>query len=157
MTDLRDRTADRPSHLCAAYGCPMLGSMSGVIGGTEWWCWLHFGRDLGRMQAITSEIRRNAWLADAITALRIALDDGRDSPEWAKSFQKFGHECATENRNDLLWLEGESETQWLLRLETAFGVIVAAAVPHHRQKFDLTASLTLQPNVPDGKVSFNQS
>lgn len=115
----------KPSCYCAAHGCPLLGTMANSTNGaSEWWCFIHFGKDVGRLQQITVEINRRAWLAKAITDLRMAY--GTD--QWADTYKLAKHELAMQQRNDLqirpeadakTW-EGRSESvgRWIQRLES---------------------------------------
>lgn len=109
-----DRIAERPGHLCAAYGCPLLGSMSASIqGASEWWCFTHFGKDVGAYQRITAELRRLDWLANAITDVR-----NRDvNPNYPAAFQRIEHDLVLAQRSDLLWTSPETDMQWMVRLE----------------------------------------
>ncbi len=112
---LDDRVAERPSELCFAYGCPLLGTMTRSTSGTdEWFCFAHFEADAGRMQTLTSMIRSLAWLADAIVDVR-KRHRHRDYPA---AFQRLVGDIELAGRKDLLWKGSESEDQWLVRLET---------------------------------------
>lgn len=109
-----DRVAERPHHLCAAYGCPLLGSMSANTTGTsEWWCFAHFGKDVGQYQGITAELRRLDWLAKAITNVRIR----ERNPDYGSAFQRLEHDFKLAQRSDLLWTAPETDEQWMVRLE----------------------------------------
>lgn len=110
-----DRVADRPGHLCAAYGCPLIGtSSSSTTGSTDWWCFAHFGADIGRAQTITSEINRLSWLAAAARDVRMHKPGTKDSKA---AFALIEHELTQHQRTDLLWDRTESRIQWLSRLE----------------------------------------
>ena len=121
-----DRVADRPQHLCAAYGCPLIGSMcSSTSGSTEWWCFAHFGANPGRFQAITSELHRLRWLAMAVHDVR--FHDKPGTPESRAAFNLIESELQLHKRPDLLWqrpepgkpFTGEKRYRWLERLEAA--------------------------------------
>ncbi|TWI69040.1 hypothetical protein IP91_00105 [Pseudoduganella lurida] len=119
-----DRIAERPQHLCAAYGCPLIGSMSSsTTGSTEWWCFAHFGANAGKLQAITSEMHRLRWLS-------MAVHDVRHHPpgtaESRAAFQMIERQLTAHQRPDLLWKRkadhhsgGEARSTWLARLESA--------------------------------------
>jgi hypothetical protein len=113
-----DRVADRPSHLCAAYGCPLIGtSTASTIGGSEWWCFAHFGADVGRYQAITSELNRLRWLSAAARDVRFHDKSGTEASRAA--FALIENELTQHQRPDLLWDRTEKRTRWLERLEAA--------------------------------------
>jgi hypothetical protein len=57
---------DRPDHMCSAHGCPMWGS----IDDGKRWCRFHFGEGGRRLDAITTALRRNRLLVDAVQRLR---------------------------------------------------------------------------------------
>lgn len=120
-----DRVADRPPELCAAYGCPLHGTMAtSTTGGSEWWCYLHHGREGAQVQQITSSILRHRWLADALTtALEIhpARDRNEERMDWIVKT------LAAAKREDLQWA-GHPETvrQWTNRLKPALEQLVLA-------------------------------
>ena len=101
---------------CSAYGCPMNGTMSDGFGTKKkWWCWLHYGRDVSRFQAITAEINRLSWLALAIRDIR----SYSGSKDWPKVYMRIKKDIGLAQRNDLQFLGNsvESKNKWLRRLE----------------------------------------
>ncbi|MEC5164049.1 hypothetical protein RCH08_005239 [Janthinobacterium sp. CG_S6] len=131
MSTHDDRTASRPAHLCAAYGCPMVGTTTSSTQGTnEWWCWLHFAKDAGRFQRITAELHRLDWLAKAATDIRLLLK----RPEWPAAFARIEHDLMLANRPDLRWTDGESERQWMERLERELSSIIGEDSQAPRQQ-----------------------
>lgn len=119
-----DRVADRPPHLCAAYGCPLIGSMcSSTSGSSEWWCFAHFGAQAGQFQAITNEMHRLRWLAMAVHDVRFHDKPGTEGSRAA--FLTIERELKAHGREDLLWIrpsmthQGEKRYRWLERLEAA--------------------------------------
>lgn len=109
-----DRVAERPHHLCFAYGCPLLGTSSVSTQGTsEWWCFAHFGKDVGQYQGITAELRRLDWLTRAITDVRTR----ERNPDYNAAFQRLEHDFMLAQRKDLLWTSPETDEQWMVRLE----------------------------------------
>lgn len=121
-----DRVAERSPDLCAAYGCPLLGSAStSTTGGSEWWCALHFGKDAGLIQQITSTMNRHRWLSDAITTIRT---NARPKHDWTAEMQRVLHDLQAAGRDDLRWNRPESAPAWIARLETALMEIVASEV-----------------------------
>lgn len=119
-----DRVADRPPHLCAAYGCPLIGSMcSSTSGSTEWWCFAHYGATPGRYQLITTEMHRVRWLAMAVHDVRF---HGPGTQASRAAFNTIERELKAHGREDLLWQRpsderpmGEKRYRWLERLEAA--------------------------------------
>jgi len=122
-----DRVADRQAGMCAAYGCPLHGTMSNnTTGGDDWWCFLHHGREGAMVQQITTAIHRHRWLADVLTtALEIhpARDGNEGRMEWIRKTLK------TANRDDLQWAgHPENIRQWTNRLKPALEQLVMADV-----------------------------
>lgn len=121
-----DRVADRSPDLCAAYGCPLLGSASSsTTGGSDWWCALHFGKDAGQIQSITSSMNRHRWLSDAITTVRV---NARPKHNWTASMERVLHDLQAAGRDDLRWDGRESAPAWVMRLELALMQLVASEV-----------------------------
>lgn len=127
-----DRVAERPGHLCAAYGCPLLGTSSASTQGTsEWWCFAHFGANVGSYQAITSTLRTAEWLSSAVFDVR-TMQPGSNESRAAMS--RIRHDFELNGRRDLLIGDHERRGQWLVRLETELRALIAAAVtPPPRQ------------------------
>jgi hypothetical protein len=127
-----DRVADRPNHLCAAYGCPLHGAMSQSTQGTsEWYCFAHFGKDFGSLQRITAEQRRLDWLANAIRDVR----DRDVNPNYGAAFQRIEHDLKLAQRKDLLWTAPESDMQWMVRLEREMEQLLnTSGAPAPKQK-----------------------
>lgn len=129
-----DRIADRPPHLCAAYGCPLIGSMcSSTSGSTEWWCFAHFGATAGRFQMITNEMRRLQWLSMAVHDVRFHDKPGTQASRAA--FATIERELTAHGRPDLLWQRpdaerplGEKRWRWLERLEAALKTELASVL-----------------------------
>lgn len=117
--DHNDRVAQRDPRYCAAYGCPLLGVVStSTSGGGEWWCSLHFGKDVGQMQRLTVEMNRREWLSHTITDLR--QNYGTES--WPMAFKTAQHELAMNQRTDLQHKRNEESVwQWIGRLESELG------------------------------------
>lgn len=147
--DHNDRVAERPNHLCAAYGCPLHGSMStSTQGTTDWYCFAHFGKDPGRTQGITAELRRLDWLANAVRDVR----DRDVNPNYGSAFQRIEHDFKLAQRKDLLWTSPESDAQWMVRLERELEQLLSGPVnvPAPRQK-----PLTTQDTGTFNRVGFD--
>lgn len=106
---------------CAAQDCPLLGVFGHGKG--EWWCFLHYDKDAPKRQAITTEINRRPWLANAIANLRRAY--GGD--EWESTCRAVQHEFAMQQRGDLK-ANKESAWAWIRRLENELGGMVSGAM-----------------------------
>lgn len=130
-----DRVAKRDHCMCAAYGCPLLGTMSGSTGGGTWWCFAHFGKDVGRFQRITAELHRLKWLLKAISDIRTR----EQHVDYNAAFQRIEHDFALAQRKDLVWTTPETIEQWLVRLERELLTMLSDA-PEPVQE-----SLQLQP------------
>jgi hypothetical protein len=110
-----DRVPSRPG-MCAAWGCPMQGSIStSTAGSTNWLCWLHFGQDVGRWQRITADLNRLAWLVTAVTTLR--RDYG--GVNWDEAYAAADRVMRENQRSDLWHVEGEKLQAWFARLDAA--------------------------------------
>ena len=121
-----DRVAERSPDLCAAYGYPLLGSATSATTGTnEWWCSLHFGKDAGLIQQITSAMNRHRWLSDAITTVRT---NAKPKHDWTKQMERVMHDLQAAGRKDLHWNGSETAPQWVLRLEQALMQIIGSEV-----------------------------
>lgn len=110
---------------CTAYGCPLLGTLSASTAGGNWWCFAHHGKDVGQFQRITSDLHRVKWLLKAISDVR-TRDQHADYPA---AFQRIEHDFALAQRKDLLWTEGETVEQWLVRLEKELVTMLAEPPP----------------------------
>lgn len=148
--------SSKPACYCAAHGCPLLGTVStSTTGGSDWWCFLHFGKDAVRLQAITVEINRRDWLARAITDLRMAY--GTD--KWADVYKLAKHELAMQQRNDLQIKpqtdfttqagRAESVPRWIARLENELQAMCSATFTRPPKQVQLPVV-----NEPLQKVGF---
>lgn len=113
--DHNDRIAQRDPCMCSAYGCNQLGTMSiSTVGTAEWWCYLHFGKDAVKLQAITTEIKRREWLSQSIVDLRRHYG----TEAWPNTFKFVQHEMAMNQRNDLRYGDDDANVwAWIQRLE----------------------------------------
>lgn len=128
-----DRTADRQSYLCAAYGCPMLGTRSASTAGGDFMCHVHFGLEGAQLQAATFEVNRLAWLANAIRDIRARSRN----PNWRETYARIDHDIALAQREDLRFKVGEDALGWMLRLEAELAAMVKVAIaPHEQEQFE---------------------
>lgn len=74
---------ERPSHMCAANGCPMWGSISDTTVGEvrQRWCRFHFGEGGRHVPAITTALRQNRALVDAVQRARARCSSDEAGPE----------------------------------------------------------------------------
>jgi hypothetical protein len=148
--DHNDRVAERATHLCAAYGCPLLGTSSSSTQGTsEWWCFAHFGANVGGFQTITSIIREVEWLSQAIVDVRTMRPGTHES---RAAMARIKHDLELAGRHDLLLQDHERRPQWLVRLETEMRALISAVIqPPPRQS---PIAQTVDSNT-FGKVEFD--
>jgi len=105
--------------MCAASGCPCVGSMSNSTTGTDkWYCGIHFGQPGGASSRITSELQRMAWL------VAIMLDVRRvyAAENWGNVRQRANYQFQMHQRNDLAYGREKTDvsvSSWLKRLDGA--------------------------------------
>jgi hypothetical protein len=107
---------------CFAQDCPMHGSISTGTSGArqDWLCWLHFGKDAGQWQSITTEINRVQFLADATRILR----HGYGGPNWPHACRAAKKLLLAGMREDLVNTKTETAKEWMLRLEAELASLV---------------------------------
>lgn len=119
-----DRVASQDPSKCAAYGCPMVGTMSGsTVGTSEWYCWLHFGKEAVQWQAITVELNHLRWLVEAVNGMRRHYR----GPGWSDAYLSALQAIRANQRTEWEKLQSESVTQWLQRLDNELGKAAAQA------------------------------
>lgn len=105
--------------MCAATGCPCIGSMSTSTTGTEkWYCSVHFGKPGGASLRLTAELQRMAWL------VAIMLDVRRvyAAENWDDVMKRANYQFQMHQRNDLAFGRETTDTSaasWLRRLDGA--------------------------------------
>lgn len=118
-----DRVADRDPSMCAAYGCPLLGTFTGsTSGANDWCCAFHANKQGGQLQQITMVINRHRWLAEAITMVRGMVPS---NPNRAKILERLWNDFNVHDRAELYWDRVENVRQWTNRLEKALDELVA--------------------------------
>ena len=91
----------------------MLASQSSsCTGGSDWFCFLHFGCKPGTAHVITTELQRLAWLVKITQGVRAANSKGWDKIETA-----MNKEIRAAQSSHLLRGDHESLPKWLARLE----------------------------------------
>jgi hypothetical protein len=107
---MNDLVEGQPWGMCAAYGCPLAGSMGS---GGQWWCFCHHEQPSSANAAITMVLRANGVLCRLSLALR-----GRDEEAISLCRQELrGHALGGElafNRE-----KDRNAYGWLLRIERA--------------------------------------
>lgn len=116
-----DRTAERSSYLCDAYGCPCLGSMSLSASGGGFLCFTHYQLRQHPMQEVTTEINRYRPIAEASLHARCC----RVNPDWKGTYHRVQSELEAEYP-DLKYTDG-SVHDWSIRLEEGLCSKVGAA------------------------------
>lgn len=148
-----DRVAQHDPRQCAAYGCPMPGSMSASTTGTsEWHCWLHFGASPGRWQRITADLNRVQWLAHAIVKLR--RDHGGKREQWAETYRDATQAMRANQRGDLVRTKDETLPQWFARLDGALRACCGIADEPAGAPRQQTLMSELQASGTFAKVAF---
>jgi hypothetical protein len=118
-----DRIAERDPCLCVAYGCPLLGVMTGsTSGANDWACTFHANKPATQLQDITRIINRHRWLAEAITSVRSMVPG---NPNRAKLLERIWNDCNVNDRPELYWNRIETVRQWTNRLDKALDDLVA--------------------------------
>jgi hypothetical protein len=113
---------------CAAYGCPLNGTIShGTTGGSPWYCAHHFDVKPEASDDVTTKIRGHLWL------LRLAHRiDHIDPCGWEKAKPQAEEYVRRHDRPDLALQPDESRGKYVARLIAAFGVLVSPS-PVHRE------------------------
>lgn len=125
-----DRTAERDTCLCTAYGCPLLGARSRSTTGGDFMCFVHFPLEAAQLQDATVEINRLAWLSRAIREIRMRSKN----PAWRETYQRIDQDISLAQRNDLRVRTSESADQWALRLEQELERLVKATLIQEQQQ-----------------------
>lgn len=100
---------------CAAHGCPMYGTSSrSTTGGTDWYCFIHFGAEAKDWPHINAELNRLGWLVKIVRELRqLAYVKGFPSKFTADARQAI----TLSQRGDLQMRIDEATVDWMIRLE----------------------------------------
>lgn len=108
-------TVNEESHgMCRIPGCPLAGTVSGSTGGSsDWYCFIHYGRNAGQLRAIGERLDPFKWLAGVTIEIRA----GMGSKEWPEVYRRLKQEILRRQRPDLLNAKGESAYRWVVRLE----------------------------------------
>jgi hypothetical protein len=114
----------RKGCMCAAYGCPLVGTMTpSTTGSQDWLCWLHFGRDATHWQAITVELNRVRFIADALTSLRSVYG----TKHWPDAVRAARQALRENQRNDLTPAKDEPARMWMGRIDHELQTIMQKA------------------------------
>jgi len=118
-----DRVAERDPCLCTAYGCPLLGTMTGsTSGANDWACSFHANKSATQLQEITRVINQHRWLAEAITLVRSMVPG---NPNRAAVLSRLWNDFNQHDRPELYWNRVETVRQWTNRLDKALDELVA--------------------------------
>lgn len=111
---------------CKTWGCPLHGTMSrSTSGGTDWFCFAHFGAEPDQWQAVTAELNRLRWLVDVTRSIR---DNALSNPAGWNAVEAAVHkELMLAQRKDLQRGNREHINQWLARLENVLRASATAA------------------------------
>lgn len=136
--DKRQDSADenQSPYGCAAYGCPLNGSIShSTTGGGPWFCAHHFDVKAESRDQVTVKIRANLWLIRF--TLRIQHIDPYD---WEKAKPQADAYVRQHNRPDLALQPDESRGKYVARLLGEIAVLVAATPVHRERKVEAKKS-----------------
>lgn len=118
-----DRVAERDPCMCIAYGCPLMGVMTGsTSGANDWACHFHANKPATQMQDVTRIINRYRWLAEAVTSVRGMVPGRTDR---AKTMQRIWNDFNVHNQPELYWDRVETVRQWVNRLDKALDGLVS--------------------------------
>ncbi|MBR8147053.1 hypothetical protein [Burkholderia vietnamiensis] len=117
--------------MCAAYGCPLLGTM----GGDKWYCFCHANRPNGSNDDITNVLRSDAAWAIVQATLDIRRHFGSfvDAPD---AYRRIQQRLIEADRRDLLLGKADESPNkpgkpivrtWLARLESELVKLTASA------------------------------
>lgn len=122
-----DRIAEHQPGMCAAYGCPLHGTMSTATGGTDdWWCSLHFGKEAGALQEVTVALNQYRWLADVLTTI-LEIHPARGEQSNAERMAWIRKTLIAAGRQDLHWANyPESVRGWSNRVKAELEKLVNA-------------------------------
>lgn len=110
---------------CAAFGCPLFGTVSeSTQGDSRWYCFAHFAKPVGMNDRITASLKSDVFGAITAATKEIRRTYGRK--EWATAYRGIQQSFLRIERNDLLFGEADSSQHkpgspsvrlWLARLE----------------------------------------
>lgn len=105
--------------MCAAYGCPLAGSMGGE---GQWYCFCHVNKSATENDRITRAIQDLDFIAQSTLEIR----GGRQSKEWPAIYRGIQQRLIRAGREDLLLGKEDCSPHkpgvpivniWLMRLE----------------------------------------
>lgn len=124
------RLIDNGKGGCAAFGCPLAGSM-GSAG--HWWCFCHHEASDGSLQAVTAAIRASSPLWETVMDIRSNLF----SDDWDEAYRQIKFRIKQANdagKEAKYWrFQAEKPLNWLYRLEgLLFMQVVLVKVERHK-------------------------
>lgn len=126
---------------CAAYGCPLTGSMSpSTTGSGPWFCAFHWGTSVDQRDAVTVKIRERAWLMRLMDRVYRCLPN-----DWDTSRPLAREYCEKHGRPDLAPIGDEGRMIYFTRLRAV--MTVECAPPQKSAFADLD-----QPERSDGML-----
>lgn len=117
---MSDIVAGQPWGQCAAYGCPLLGTM-GSEG--KWYCFCHVNQPSMRNDQITLKLREHMPIVQSTLSIRGHFSSFRDDPDGYRAIQRA---LIAHGRSDLLLGSADESPRrpgkpivrmWLARLE----------------------------------------
>lgn len=123
-----DRIAERGPDMCSAYGCPLMGVITGsTSGANDWCCAFHANKGGAQQHHVTMVLNQHRWLAEAITQVRGMVPG---NPNRAAALERIWNDVNVHDRPELYWNRVETVRQWVSRLEKALDELVT---PHLQQ------------------------
>ncbi|MCW3678236.1 hypothetical protein [Burkholderia cenocepacia] len=117
---MSDVTIGQPWGMCAAFGCPLLGSV-GSDG--KWYCFCHAGRPGSSNDTVTLALREHMPIVESALSIRRHFGSFRDNPNGYRAIQRA---LTDHGRPDLLLGKADESPHkpgkpivkmWLARLE----------------------------------------
>lgn len=103
--------------MCAAYGCPCVGTAStSGSGTTSWFCPHHLGAEATSWARITLELKRLEWLITVTRGIRAWYGTER----WDRVYRAIQRDIIGNQRSDLLFNRETDQNVhgWLRRLDS---------------------------------------
>lgn len=123
---------------CKAAGCPMFGTRSlSLTGSDEWWCRFHFGAETSDFATITERLRQSRFFVEHIQRLKKATSQQITNREpYLFTYQRNSEFSAR---------EGETYGKYVLRLESA----LARYISHDLSQEKITETKGLVESLVD--------
>ena len=120
-----DQPNEPKQQTCQASGCPLFGTRSTSLNGSDkWWCRFHYGQELSNFARITDRITRSRPMIEHIRRLKQAVSaDIVNPPPWMTSYP---------NNPEFSRREDETHGQYIARLEAALQKAIRQGIEHSK-------------------------